>query len=86
MKLRRSALDVFAIRRKTGRSQAEFARLIGVRVVTVASWEQDRRRPSRIARRMLELIWRSPDVIRRLDELLAAKREEMMLAVDRESD
>jgi putative transcriptional regulator len=39
------ALDVAAIRNKTGRSQAAFARRIGVPVGTLRNWEQGHRSP-----------------------------------------
>jgi putative transcriptional regulator len=78
--------NVAVIRRRIGRTQAQFAALIGSKIATISAWEQGRRRPSRIARRMLELISRSPDVVTRLDELVAAKIEEMLLAVEAESD
>jgi putative transcriptional regulator len=35
-------VDVKAIRRRLGKSQAEFARLIGVSVPTLRNWEQGR--------------------------------------------
>jgi putative transcriptional regulator len=43
-------VDVKAIRRRLGVSQAEFARLIGVSVATLRNWEQGRRRPEGPAR------------------------------------
>ena len=75
-------LNVGAIRRRCRYTQAEFARLIGVRLVTVASWEQGRRRPSRIARRMLELLERHPEIAIRLEELAAAKTAALLSRYD----
>jgi putative transcriptional regulator len=37
--------DVKGIRSKLGKSQAEFALMIGVRVATLRNWEQGRRAP-----------------------------------------
>jgi len=49
---------------------------------TVASWEQGRRRPSRIARRMLELLERHPEIAIRLEELAAAKTAALLSRYD----
>lgn len=38
-------VDVKAIRRRLRKSQAEFARMIGVSVATLRNWEQGRRAP-----------------------------------------
>ena len=38
-------IDIRAIRQKLGRSQSEFALMIGVSVATLQNWEQGRRRP-----------------------------------------
>lgn len=38
--------DIRAIRHKLGRSQADFALMIGVSVATLQNWEQGRRRPA----------------------------------------
>jgi putative transcriptional regulator len=37
--------NIKAIRRRLGKSQAQFARMIGVSVSTLQNWEQGRRRP-----------------------------------------
>ena len=39
-----------------GVSQGEFARVVGVSVFLVQSWETGRRQPSRMARRLLDLV------------------------------
>ncbi len=45
-----ASVNVKAVRRRLGKSQAEFARMIGVSVVTLRNWEQGRRRPDGPAR------------------------------------
>jgi putative transcriptional regulator len=58
--------DVPAIRARTGLSQAEFARSIGVRKATLLNWEQRRRRPDGPARVLLALIDKDPGIVRRM--------------------
>jgi putative transcriptional regulator len=55
--------DVVAIRRRSGLSQAEFARSIGVAVGTVRGWEQGRRSPEGPARVLLALIEKRPSIV-----------------------
>ena len=57
-----AALDVAAIRQRTGASQARFARSIGIAVSTLRNWEQGRRRPEGPARVLLALLDRNPRV------------------------
>jgi putative transcriptional regulator len=59
--------DVAAIRARSGLSQADFARTIGVAVGTLRGWEQGRRRPDGPARVLLALIEKRPGIV--LDEL-----------------
>lgn len=59
--------DVAAIRERSGLSQAEFARSIGVAVGTLRGWEQGRRRPEGPARVLLALIEKRPRIVQ--DEL-----------------
>lgn len=59
-------VDVSAIRARTGLSQAEFARSIGVAKGTLLNWEQGRRQPSGPANVLLALIERNPSVVREL--------------------
>lgn len=54
--------DVKAVRKKTGLSQSEFARMIGVKVKTLQNWEQHRRRPTGAASALLTIFDRVPDV------------------------
>jgi putative transcriptional regulator len=58
-----SAVDVAAIRRKTGLSQAAFARRIGVPVATLRNWEQGRRSPQGPARVLLALLDQNPRIV-----------------------
>ena len=59
-------LDVAAIRRRTGASQARFAQSIGIAVSTLRNWEQGRRRPEGPARVLLALLDRNPLVVQEL--------------------
>lgn len=59
-------LDVAAIRRRTGVSQARFAAGIGVAVATLRNWEQGRRRPEGPARVLLALLDKNPQVVQEL--------------------
>ena len=54
--------DVQAIRARTGLSQSEFARSIGVKKGTLLNWEQRRRSPEGPARVLLALIARDPEM------------------------
>jgi putative transcriptional regulator len=57
------AIDVAAIRNKTGLSQAAFALRIGVPVGTIRNWEQGRRAPQGPARVLLALLDRNPRIV-----------------------
>jgi len=57
--------DVQAIRARTGLSQTEFARSIGVRKGTLLNWEQRRRSPEGPARVLLALIDKDPRIVQR---------------------
>ena len=56
-------VDVARIRARTGLSQAQFARSIGVARGTLLNWEQGRRRPTGPAQVLLALIDRRPSVV-----------------------
>jgi putative transcriptional regulator len=58
-------VDVKAIRRKLGMTQAEFAQSFGFGLDAVQNWEQRRRRPEGAARAFLKVIDREPDAVRR---------------------
>jgi putative transcriptional regulator len=57
--------EVQAIRARTGLSQSEFARSIGVKKGTLLNWEQRRRSPEGPARVLLALIDRDPQIVQR---------------------
>lgn len=52
--------DVKAIRLNLGKTQTEFARMIGVSSATLGNWEQGRRRPDGPARALLRVAARHP--------------------------
>jgi putative transcriptional regulator len=56
-------VDVKAIRRRLGKSQAEFARMIGVSLATLRNWEQGRRRPEGPARALLKVAAANPKAV-----------------------
>ncbi len=56
-------LDVRAIREGLGKSQSEFARMIGVSLSTLQNWEQGRRRPQGPARALLKVASHDPDAV-----------------------
>lgn len=56
-------LDVKAIRSRLGKSQSEFARMIGVSVATLQNWEQGRRKPEGPARALLTVADANPRVV-----------------------
>jgi len=58
--------EVPAIRARTGLSQAEFARSIGVKKATLLNWEQGRRKPDGPARVLLALIAKDPGIVQRV--------------------
>src|ERR1700694_48200 len=58
-------VDVAAMRRRLGLSQAAFARAFGLEVTAIHAWEQGRRRPDRAARVLLAVIAREPRAVMR---------------------
>lgn len=56
-------IDVAEVRAKTGLSQAEFARSIGVAKGTLLNWEHGRRSPTGPAQVLLALISKQPSVV-----------------------
>jgi len=57
------AADVRTIRQRLGKSQAEFARMIGVSVATLQNWEQGRRHPVGPARALLKVAAENPQLV-----------------------
>lgn len=57
------SIDVKAIRRRLGLSQASFAEKFGFAPATLKNWEQGRTRPDGPARVLLAVIARNPDVV-----------------------
>jgi putative transcriptional regulator len=55
--------DVKAIRGRLGRSQAEFALMIGVSVATLRNWEQGRRTPEGPALALLRVVSAEPKAV-----------------------
>jgi putative transcriptional regulator len=56
-------VDVKAVRRRLGKSQSEFAQMIGVSVSTLQNWEQGRRRPEGPARALLRVAAANPEAV-----------------------
>jgi putative transcriptional regulator len=51
------------VRKRTGLSQSEFARLMGVSVRTLQEWEQGRRSPSGAAKTLILVAAKNPSVL-----------------------
>lgn len=60
------AVDVAAIRARTGLSQSAFARSIGVAKGTLLNWEHGRRRPTGPAQVLLAMIAKRPSLVSEL--------------------
>ena len=58
-------IDVKAVRKRLGLSQAAFAARFGFSVGTLRDWEQKRRRPEGPARVLLTVIDREPEAVER---------------------
>lgn len=57
------AVNVRAIRRRTGLTQAQFSAKYGFAVASVRNWEQGRRQPEQSARLLLKVIEKHPEVV-----------------------
>ncbi len=60
-----AAVDVRAIRKRLGLTQAGFARRFGFGLATVRDWEQNRYQPDQAARSYLVVIEREPAAVER---------------------
>jgi putative transcriptional regulator len=63
--VRPKPIDVKAIRRQVGMSQAEFSRAYGISRRALQEWEQGGRQPDSAARAYLTAIAKEPAVVRR---------------------
>jgi len=59
-----SGVDISALRRFVGLTQAQFAQAMGISVHTLRNWEQGRRRPDGPAIALLRIAARHPRIIR----------------------
>lgn len=55
--------DIKAIRMNLGKSQSEFALMIGVSIATLQNWEQGRRHPEGPARALLKVAAENPEAV-----------------------
>lgn len=58
-------IDIAAVRKRAGLTQAEFSRQIGVSAATLRNWEQGRRKPDGPARILLAMLARDPTIVGR---------------------
>jgi putative transcriptional regulator len=56
-------VDIKAIRDRLGKTQVEFAAMIGVSASTLRNWEQGRRTPEGPARALLRVAAENPDAV-----------------------
>ena len=61
-----SPLNVKEIREKTGKSQKDFADMIGVSIGTLRNWEQGRRYPEGAALTLLRVVAADPAYVARI--------------------
>lgn len=55
--------EVSQVRQKTGLSQSQFAKSLGISVNTLKSWEQGQRKPSGAAATLMKLINKHPNLM-----------------------
>lgn len=58
-----TAIDVKALRERTGLTQADFSTMIGVSIKTLQNWEQGRREPEGPAKALLRVVEREPEAV-----------------------
>jgi putative transcriptional regulator len=73
MQLVRSAVPVDCCRARLGRSQTDFARMIGVSIATLQNWEQGRRAPGGPALALLRVADADPHAVERALRLTKAE-------------
>jgi putative transcriptional regulator len=56
-------INVKTLREKTGLTQGDFSRMIGVSVRTLQNWEQGRREPEGPAKALLRVVERDPQAV-----------------------
>jgi putative transcriptional regulator len=66
-----SLSQVTQARAKSGLSQSQFARVLGVSPRTLQDWEQGRRKPSGAAQSLLSIAAKHPEVIREVLQVAA---------------
>jgi putative transcriptional regulator len=66
------AVDIKEVRKRVGKSQAEFAEEYRIPVGTLRDWEQGRRNPVAPARTLLAMIAADPEGVRRIIGKIAA--------------
>ena len=59
--------DAAEARSRTGLSQEQFARLLGVSARTLQDWEQGRREPTGAAKTLLRVAYEHPEVLLKLE-------------------
>jgi putative transcriptional regulator len=62
-KMTLTELDVKVLRERTGLTQADFSRMIGVSIRTLQNWEQGRREPEGPAKALLRVVERDPQAV-----------------------
>ena len=77
--------DVQKIRSKLGKSQTEFALMIGVSVGTLRNWEQGRRRPDGPAQALLRVAAKNPAAVRAIRDLVRENYGERQLNISPDS-
>jgi len=59
---------VVSARIKSGLSQSDFAKLLGVSIRTLQDWEQGRRLPSGAAKTLIAIAERRPDILKEISD------------------
>jgi putative transcriptional regulator len=61
-----NSVDIVAVRKKTQKTQEDFARMIGVTVGTLRNWEQGRRKPEGPALTLLRIVFADPAYVEQI--------------------